>query len=528
VSSKFENPMSLRIYPLVLSVVLLLVLNTCSTTGSRTVGEPYPEQDLPVQTDTPESDQDQLYDARQDPSARSLAEVIELSSSISSYQPDLALEILRSLESVSSSQLTAMIDGQQYDPEFTEWLELALLVRTTLINESPVTAAAHNWANYHYGHVITQANFPELVSRYRSNFPTPSHVAILLPAEGGLVAAGKAIRDGIMSAYLERPGESVIRFYSSGENKESAIAAYLQAREDGATQIIGPLRVESTRALSSLDDSGVPILLLNESASTGQVKPRQAGLVTSLSLSQTEEAAAIASNALAQGHERSIMIVPDSAWGMRIETAFATTFEQGEGSISANAHFNPTTSDHSAMLTQVLKIDESKQRQADLQSRLGVPLFFEPIRRDDFDFIFMAADPAQGRSLKPLLRFHDAGDIPVYAMSRVFSGKVQRGSDQDLNGIVFSVTPWQLQAAPNTSPSLESIRGGSFGNLYALGQDAWHLLPWLPLMQKDPDLWFPGNVGSLRLQADGNLYRQSAWAQFSAGRPIPYHWPDNH
>ena len=41
------------------------------------------------------------------------------------------------------------------------------------------------------------------------------------------------------------------------------------------------------------------------------------------------------------------------------------------------------------------------------------------------------------------------------------------------------------------------------GNFYALGQDAWRLLPWLPLMQKDPDLWFPGDVGALRLQANG-------------------------
>ena len=58
-----------------------------------------------------------------------------------------------------------------------------------------------------------------------------------------------------------------------------------------------------------------------------------------------------------------------------------------------------------------------------------------------------------------------------------------------------------------------------------LGQDAWRLLPWLPLMQKDEDLWFPGKVGSLRLQADGSLYREPAWAQFSAGSPTAYQWP---
>ncbi len=102
---------------------------------------------------------------------------------------------------------------------------------------------------------------------------------------------------------------------------------------------------------------------------------------------------------------------------------------------------------------------------------------------------------------------------------------MQPASDQDLNGIVFPITNWQLHAADTGIPALESIRGGSYGNLYALGQDAWQVLPWLPLMQKDSDLWFPGDIGALRMQANGHLQRQPAWAQFSAGQPVPYEWP---
>lgn len=234
---------------------------------------------------------------------------------------------------------------------------------------------------------------------------------------------------------------------------------------------------------------------------------------------------AIAATALSQGQNRAILIVADSDWGIRIENAFSSQFVQGEGRISAAARFNSAAEDYNDMLTRLLRIDESKQRKTDLQARLGIPLDFEPSRRDDFDFIFMAASPEEGRELKPLLRFHDAGDIPVYAMGRIFSGKAEQASNQDLNGIVFPITTWQLQTAGADTLSLESIRGGSYGNLYALGQDAWHVLPWLPLMQKDPDLWFPGDIGELRMQTDGHLERQPAWAQFSAGQPIPYQWP---
>ena len=517
--------MTLRLYPSLLSAVLLIMLNACSTTSPVPSDAPVvePQQPTPVET----VDSDRMDAIQLDPSMRSLAEIIELSKSMSGYQAEIALEILRSLESISSGQLTTMIDGQQYDPEFTEWLELAIQTRSVLINGSSIKLAAREWADYHYGHAVTRENFPELVKLYRKQFPTPSQVAILLPTQGGLTSAANAIRDGILSAYLERPGDSVIRFYSSGKNSESAIQAYLQARLEGATQIVGPLRIESTRALASLGELSVPILLLNEAIGDDSPFSGQTDLVNSLSLSQSEEAIAIADKTLEQGLNRAIVLVPDSAWGKRIETTFSTVFENGDGHISATAYFDSTTSDHSAVLTQLLKIDESKQRKADLQSHLGVPLTFEPNRRDDFDFIFMVASPAEGRELKPLLRFHDTGDVPVYAMGRVFSGKVEQASDHDLNGVIFQTTPWQLHAGSDAALTLDSVRDGAFGNLFALGQDAWHVLPWLPLLRKDPDLWFPGDIGALQMQGSGRLHRRPAWAEFSAGRPVSHQWPDS-
>jgi len=284
--------------------------------------------------------------------------------------------------------------------------------------------------------------------------------------------------------------------------------------------IIGPLSINSTRSIANLAEPATPILLLNDMFSGNMLTEagsdnQYADIVHSLSLSTTEEATAIALRALAQGQRAAIMMVPDSAWGKRIETAFRTTFEQGGGRIAAGARFNTAESDHSAMLTQLLKIDESKQRKTDLQAWLGVTLKFEPSQRNDYDFIFLAANPAEGRELKPLLRFHDAGHMPVYAMGRIYSGRMKRASDQDLNGIIFPTTRWQLQAANKTARDaldntrLASVRGGAYGNLYALGQDAW----------------FPGQIGSLRLQTDGSLYREPTWAQFSAGRPTAFQWP---
>jgi outer membrane PBP1 activator LpoA protein len=516
-----------RFYSIAVLVVLLFLLNACGTGSTKPVYEIPADQKYAGQTDISEGAlQDEEDEGRQHPSDRSLAEVADLVSSMSGYEADVAIEVLRSLESVPSSQLRTMIEHQTQDPEFTEWLELSLQARSVLINQAPIATAAREWSDYHYGHAITREGFAELMALYREYFPSPAQVAILLPAEGGLASAARAIRDGILAAYLEQPGKSSIRFYSSGENSESAIAAYNQAIADGATQVIGPLRVESTRILSGVSDPEVPILLLNEPAVTENSDNRQLDNVTSLSLSQSEEAIFIANRAIEQGQKRAVMIVPNSVWGRRVETAFADNYVQSNGHISAITRFNASQGDHSAMLTKLLKIDESKQRKMILQSRIGNPLTFEPSRRDDFDIIFLAADPADGRELKPLLRFHDTGDIPVYAMGRVYSGKTQKAADQDLNGVVFPTTPWQLDQAASNDKIPGSVRGGTYGNLYALGQDAWRMLPWLSLMQKDPDLAFPGNVGTLQLQKDGRFYRQPVWAQFSGGQPISYQWPD--
>ena len=377
--------MTLRFHIFLLSVASLVLLNACGTTAPATVEKPVLIVEQPSEPEISESDVFDLQTLMQKhPADLSLAETIELSRQMTTYQADIALQVLRSLESIPSAQLAVMIEGQTYDPEFTEWLELALQSRRVLIGQTSTGSAARKWANFHYGHAIAEADFADLMTSYGRLYPVPARVAVLLPTEGGLSSAARAIRDGIMSAYLEQPGNTVLRFYSSGSDSETAIAAYLQAREDGATQIIGPLRSSSAGALASLNDPSVPILLLNQ-PNESSADPIQESIIKSLSLLQNEEAMAIAEKALAQGQKRVIVIAADSPWGRRMEDAFISRFEAGEGQVAASTRFSSVSEEYSAMLTRLLKIDESKQRKADLQSWLGTRLNFEPSQRDEGD-----------------------------------------------------------------------------------------------------------------------------------------------
>jgi outer membrane PBP1 activator LpoA protein len=245
-----------------------------------------------------------------------------------------------------------------------------------------------------------------------------------------------------------------------------------------------------------------------------------------MSLSQEKEVLDIADHMSRSGYENALVIAPRSPWGERMAYTFESAFLQENTAITAAARFPEAQNDHSSMLERLLKIDESKLRKRRLENTLQMTLEFEPVRRDDIDAIFLAASSAQARLIRPQLRFHDAGDIPVYATGRVYSGQPDPARNQDLNGVRFPATPWQLSHPEGDDiPELASIRKGTLGVLHALGRDAWSVLPWLELMQKDPDFIFPGQSGYFRQGPDGTLDREPAWALFTRGRPVALQQP---
>jgi outer membrane PBP1 activator LpoA protein len=202
--------------------------------------------------------------------------------------------------------------------------------------------------------------------------------------------------------------------------------------------------------------------------------------------------------------------------------AFEGEFLQDDRQITAAARYDQTENDHSSTLERVLGIDESKARKTRLENTLQMQLEFEPAIREDVDVIFLAANSMQARLIRPQLRFLDAGGIPVYSTGRVFSGEPDPAGNQDLDGLRFPALPWELgHTSEESIPDLASLRGGVLGALFAVGQDAWNVLPWLDLMRRDGDFAFPGASGSYRMGRDGGLVREPAWAEFRGGVPRP-------
>ena len=171
-----------------------------------------------------------------------------------------------------------------------------------------------------------------------------------------------------------------------------------------------------------------------------------------------------------------------------------------------------------------MELSHSVNRYKRMRANLGEPLQFDPRRRQDVDFVFLAADSKAGRLIKSQLKFHYAGDLPVYSTSFVYS--MDGRSNRDLNDVMFADTPW-IVAPPPWIADYPEIYGTYWpaerrmGRLHAMGYDAYHLISELFSSGSSAQIDLIGATGRLYLNPDGRVHRKLAWAQFQRGEPVP-------
>lgn len=350
----------------------------------------------------------------------------------------------------------------------------------------------------------------------------PRQIAVLLPLSGRYAQAGAILRDGIMakSLTIDPRARPVLEFHDTGEDKDQAWKAYERAVAAGAEFVIGPLSKEAVTFFSLAPALPVPVLALNYSLSP---LPPPAGFYQ-FGLSPEDEAVQAAARAWQDGRRRPVILTPDNAWGQRIAESFRQQWLALGGDIAGERAYGAEASDFSPAIREVFELDLSDKRHRRLQQVAGAQLKFSTRRRQDVDFIFIAAQPRQARLLRPQLKFHYAGDLPVYSTSHVFSGNVDPAQDRDLNGIVFCDIPWVAnREKPSVYGEINRLwpqNDEQFWRLYALGIDA--LAVSAALRNAPQELSHPGESGRLDIDANRRIQRELTWAQFKDGAPRPF------
>lgn len=350
----------------------------------------------------------------------------------------------------------------------------------------------------------------------------PKQIALLLPMQGKLAEAGEAVRDGFFAAYYQalstgRHTPEVRQYDSSGD----AIAAYQQAIAEGADLIIGPIDKEKVTELSLMPSLKVPVLSLNY-PDAPPAEPLKG--FYQFGLAVEDEARQVARQAFLEGHRQAMVIIPSQEWSERSARAFTEEWESLGGIVVNRSQFQAGTN-YSNLVKDAMLIEQSQVRSRELQDLLGTKLETLPRSRSDVDMIFLIADPAQARQIKPTFAFHYAGKIPVYATSQIYSGQPNPRADRDLNGIRFNTMPWLFDTTSSEKQAVaqHTKSAAVYGRLHALGADAFRLYARLPQLEQVPDMRIYGATGALHMVSDGRIEREQIWVRFRNGdaQPLP-------
>ncbi|MFI2812612.1 MULTISPECIES: penicillin-binding protein activator [Microbulbifer] len=400
------------------------------------------------------------------------------------------------------------------------WYQLALLGRSTQTDVSGQLTEFSRWRQQWPRH--TAAMYPpramQLLERLAAQ--RPQRVALLLPLSGQLGSAGRAIHDGFMAAYytaLEAGAPTpAVEVYDTG-TAQPFDEVYQAAVDAGAEVIVGPLDKGKVANLLATETLPVTTLALNYGDSG-----RLTDDLVQFGLAIEDEARQVARHAYRQGHRQALIMASDAGWGQRGAQAFQEEWQRLGGLVSGRKTFHDK-SNFSKMVSDALLISDSTAREAALRRTLAAPLEFTPRRRDDADMLFLAAQPGQARQINPMLTFHYASDLPVYATSHVFEGNINPQRDRDINGIQFTALPWLFEDENRTKQNIVSQAAPSpaFARLYALGADAFRLYPRLPMLREFPQQRVHGLTGALQLSDDGRIVREQIWARMDEGSPVP-------
>ncbi len=403
------------------------------------------------------------------------------------------------------------------------WMELVQISKAYQLKPEILNRRVDEWRQSYPDHPVQESILKGLLERRQQDILAPRHIAVLLPFDSRFGQAAEAVRDGIIAAYYarSRQHEQRIRFYDTGADQESALAAYRQAIAEQSDFIIGPLNKESIEHVLAEEELGTPLLALNYTRE--QNIPDK---FFQFGLSPEEEARQVAERTWLDGHVNSAALIPGGSWGKRVYTAFQQRWEQLGGKVIETQQYNAERQDFSGPIQDLLNITESQRRARGMRLLLDRDIKFEPRRRKDLDFIFLAAYPRQARQIRPQLKFYHASDVPVYATSHVFTGSLNQERDRDMDGLIFGDMPWVLAGSTThrgLRPQIEqyiSQAGSSLQRLYALGIDAYSIISALNTLKAYPYERYDGETGSLSLDPMQRIKRQLTWVKFRSGRPV--------
>lgn len=409
--------------------------------------------------------------------------------------------------------------------EMRGWIELARIYQVDQFSIRSQLDLIVQWRRIWASHSAAARLPAPLIELQMTWENRPKHIALILPLQE---ATGNAIQEGFLSAYYQslsvsRDVPQISVFDSTG--LADINDTFDQAVASGADLIIGPLNKKLVNQISERIEIPVPTLALNYTD-----EDRLAENLFQFGLAPEDEISQVINLAWDAGYRNAAVIMPDNLDYQRLEKFFSETWTNQGGQVVSSARFIGD-SGYAEVIKRLMAIDSSEARAEkllDLLPRLNME--FTPRRRSDIDFIFLVANPRQGRQLKPTLAFYFAGDIPVFSMPSVYDGQENQTGNRDLDGIIFTDAPWVLnpthQLRDEVNTNLRQAQG-PLQRLRAMGIDSFRLYPRLKQFSNNSISSVSGTTGVLTMSENRRIHRSLTTARFEDGIAVPFRLPNS-
>ena len=436
-------------------------------------------------------------------------------------QEENAKSILNNLSALPGQSLQQLAD-KHLSVDMDSWVAFVAATKPQLFSLSGFDNAVGDWALAYPQNVIPNTVIQQIRKNIQSKADYPEKIVLLLPLSSKFARHAASIRDGFLAAYYSYAGEDkpeilVMDNSVAGQSVEQQL---LFAKQQGAGLVVGPLLKASIQAVEELERLPLPVLALNYLDEGNVTENKKSGFYQ-FGLLPEDEAKQAAKLALLRDQTKAALMVPKTKLGRRMAEAFTAAYTEQGGTVLSVQEYAPKGKDFSSTIKSMLNVQQSLSRKSILQAVLARNVNFEPRTRQDIDVIYMVAPPSQARGIKPQLKFFEAGDIPVLANSQLFNGNTNPSLNKDINDVVFTQTPWLLKAS--TTPLHQQLKQlwptdmARNSKLFALGADAFKLVPFLERMQEDNSFYKDGYTGTLSADKNGRIHRELLWAKFTKG-----------
>lgn len=350
---------------------------------------------------------------------------------------------------------------------------------------------------------------PRSLEATLSGAKPPANIGLLLPLSGPLGRAGDAVRNGVISAYLEQRelSEVAVSFYDTEATPLPLL--YEQALNDGVEVLIGPLRKDRVAEINNLNPQ-IPVLALNYLDQEDTAAP---GLLQ-LGLAIEDESTSIV-QALAAIEVDSLLVFHNfEDWSLRARRQLTALWSDR---ITVQAFTDVRTITEA--VGSAMDVGDSNQRHEALDKLFREDLEFLPRARQDIGAVVALVDNVEANALVPALQFHFADHLPVFACSQVVRG-ARRDQLMELDGFNVSELPWFLNDDPLFQAMNEpfGLTGNRFASLSALGIDALRVALMFNLLERDNTSVMLGSTGVLALHDDGRFHRDLSLGVVRSGR----------